>query len=53
MDFSGALAAVDAAQLESLITSVQQAPLSIETFLPQTDTDLVLMGFSVSEVLYP
>ena len=53
MDFSGGLENVDADQLENLITSVQQAPLSIETFLPQTDNDFYLTAFAVNEVVYP
>lgn len=53
MDFSGILVAADVTQLENLITSVQQAPLSIETFLPQTDNDFYLTAFAVNEAAYP
>lgn len=53
MDFSGDLVAADITQLENLITSVQQEPLSIETFLPQTDNDFYLTAFAVNEAVYP
>ena len=53
MDFSGTLVAADVTQLENLITSVQQEPLSIETFLPQTDNDFYLTAFAVDEAVYP
>ena len=53
MDFSGTLVAADVTQLENLITSVQQEPLSIETFLPQTNNDFYLTAFAVNEAVYP
>jgi len=53
MDFSGTLVAADVTQLENLITSVQQEPLAIETFLPQTDNDFYLTAFAVNEAVYP
>jgi len=53
MDFSGTLVAADVTQLENLITSVQQSPLSIETFLPQTNENFYLTAFAVKDEVYP